>query len=399
MRAVKFLAVTTGRADYGVFRPLLVRMARDPGIDLKIAATGGHLRPDQGMTVDEIEKDGLEVAYRVDLCLSGDTEGDVCAGIASGLKQFSGVFETCRPDAVIVLGDRYELWSVAVPAVIHRIPIVHLYGGDVTLGATDEVVRHSVTKMAALHFVSIQEHARRVVQMGEEPRRVFVVGALGLDNVREMELLSAEALRESTGVDFSRPVALMTFHPATHDGYSVAAAQVREILEALAGTDMVTLVTMPNTDVGGNAVFGEIARFERELPGRFVLRRNLGQRRYLSAMQLAQIVVGNSSSGIIESPTFRVPVVNVGSRQEGRVRARNVIDCEPNCESVREAINQARSQAFRDSLADLSNPYGDGQSAERIIGHLRSMDNGEWPRLTQKRFVDGPDLVVALPRT
>ncbi len=391
------LLVTTGRADYGLLCPLIDALRDDGGFAVRLAVTGGHLAASRGETVRLIAEEGrAPLAGTVDLALQGDTADDICRAVATGLAGFSRLYERVRPAMIIVLGDRYELWAACIPAVIHRIPIAHIHGGETTFGAIDDAIRHSITKMAALHFASTASYARRLVQMGEDPRRVFVVGALGLDVIRTVDLLSPHELAVRTGVDFSRPVALMTFHPVTLDDYEAAGRQARAVLEALRRTDLHVLASMPNTDPAAERVRAEIERYCAMYPERFVLVANLGSQAYLSAMRYATLMVGNSSSGIIEAASFALPVVNVGDRQAGRIRPANVIDCPCDEKAVSAALAKARSPEFRRSLAGRTSPYGDGRAAQRIVEVLHQRVPWRQPDLLLKKgFYDLPMTGIA----
>lgn len=388
MKKDNIMVVTTGRADYGLLRPLIKRMLLSNHFDMRLIATGAHLSPLHGQTIQLIENDGLEVMAKVQMTMPGDTEGDICASISAGLSGFSELFDQTTPDLVVVLGDRYELWSICIPAVIHRIPIAHIHGGESTLGVIDDPVRHSITKMSTFHFASIDKYATRLIQMGERPERVHVVGAIGLDNLRDISLMSRKELSEYAGVDFSRTIALATYHPVTLDNYESAKSQVQEILNALLETDLTALVTMPNSDRSWNTIYREIHRYSQRYPDRFKLLKNLGQRAYLSAMKYASLMVGNSSSGIIESASFELPVVNIGDRQAGRVKPPNVIDCICSRESVHHAIDKALSPEFKRTLSQLENPYGDGNTSTRILKILESIDFADKSAFLKKGFYD-----------
>lgn len=398
-------AVTTSRADYGLLYPLLQKLHTDDTFLLEVVVTGSHLSPLHGNTVEIIERDGFTIAGKVEMTMQSDSEHAICQAVSLGLIGFSHLFrERAResligshdkvagkaPDLVILLGDRYELWAASIAATMHHVPIVHIHGGEVTYGAIDDQVRHAVTKMAALHFPSIELYAGRIVQMGEHPERVHAVGALGIDNIQSIEHMSVSELSQYAGVDFTRDVALMTFHPVTQDEAADAAAQVEEVLLALVETELFTLITMPNADAGGHGVYETILRFIGQYPERFKLVKNLGQRAYLSAMQYAKLMIGNSSSGIIESASFRLPVVNIGDRQAGRYKPANVIDCLCTREAILTAVKTALSQEFAAQIADLENPYGDGQTAQRILTILKQVDFTDKSTLLKKGFYDLP---------
>lgn len=392
------MLVTTSRADYGILSPLLTILREEPIFKVDLVVTGAHLDPLYGKTVREMKRDGFQIAETVPIRMKGDRESHICDAVSQGLRRFSKLFQKSVPDLVIVVGDRYELLSVSIAAVIHKVPIAHIHGGEMTLGATDDVIRHAMTKMASLHFPSMEPYARRIIQMGEHPERVHVVGALSLDTIRRMELMDRRTLSNLCRVDFEGEVALMTYHPVTQDDYDLASQQTQEIVGALAETDLSVLVTMPNADTGNRQVYQAIQKALQNKPEKFKLVKNLGQKAYLSAMCYARLMIGNSSSGLIESASFKIPVVNIGDRQEGRIRPLNVIDCDCSKESILNAIRRALSQEFRDSLSGLKNPYGEGDAAYRIIQVLKAVDLRDKSKLLKKGFYDFPWVSSSLPK-
>jgi UDP-hydrolysing UDP-N-acetyl-D-glucosamine 2-epimerase len=386
MRQSDIAVVTTGRADYGLLHPLIEELRETAGFNPVLIATGSHLSPLHGLTVRLIEQ---EVSHAVEMSPDEDTEAGICRAMARGLSGFSGIFGSRRPDLLMVLGDRYELWPACMAATVHRIPIAHLHGGESTRGAIDEAVRHSITKMAALHFPAAESYGRRIVQMGENPRRVHVVGALGIDNIARMELMNAGELSGHTGLDFERgEIALLTYHPVTLDDPGAAERQIRDILDTLLDTRLSVLMTMPNADAGGSSIYRVMESYAGARPDRFRIVKNLGQRGYLSAMRHARLMIGNSSSGIIESASFRLPVVNIGDRQGGRLKPANVIDCPCSREAMAAALARAGSEEFGRSLAGLENPYGDGNAARRIVRILGGVDLSDSADLLKKDFYD-----------
>lgn len=388
MDKLKTAVVTTSRADYGLLYPLIRKMSEDEAFHTGIIVMGSHLSTLHGHTADIVKEHSLCDYDEIRTYTGDDTESGICSSMASGLKGFSEFLSRKNPDLIIVLGDRYELWPVCMASVIHKVPVAHIHGGETTIGSTDEAVRHSVTKMASIHFPSIGQYAGRIIQMGEDPKRVFTVGALGIDNIKGIELMSQDELNAYTGIDFGNNVALMTYHPVTLDHYHSSSDQTREILNALLETGLVTLVTMPNADVGGLNIYNEIMNCVKEYPQKFKLIRNLGQAAYLSAMKYARLMIGNSSSGIIESASFKLPVVNVGDRQGGRFKPENVIDCICSKDEIVNSIKKALSAGFLQSISGLENPYGDGSTADRIIKILKTIDFCDRSRLIKKRFYD-----------
>jgi UDP-hydrolysing UDP-N-acetyl-D-glucosamine 2-epimerase len=393
MKRNKVMVVTTGRADYGLLYPLLKKLDKNNHFELQLIATGTHLSPLHGKTINLIEKDQLYITDKIEMTMKSDTENAICSSISIGLIGFSQLFDKVSPDLLLVLGDRYELWSVCMAAVIHKIPIAHIHGGEATFGLIDDPIRHSVTKMSAFHFASIDLYAKRIIQMGENPERVFVVGAIGLDNIENIPLMSLEELSEHSGVDFlDKKIALMTYHPVTLDNYNDGSLQIKEVLEAVLKSDYLAIMTMPNSDTSGNLIYEKLAIYSQKYPEKFKLVKNLGQKGYLSAMKHAEIMIGNSSSGIIESPSFKLPVVNIGDRQAGRYKPKNIIDCACKEISILEAINKASSDEFKQSIADLKSPYGDGHTSARIIEILESFEFDKISQFLKKGFYDLPDL-------
>lgn len=389
MQTINVMTVTTGRADFGLLLPLVRELGRVPHFNTQVAATGTHLSERHGMTVNLVEQtEGVILTDRVEMTPAADTEHDICTAVSKGLSGFSRVYQEHAPDLVVVLGDRYELWSVCIAAVLHRIPIAHLHGGEATFGIIDDPIRHSVTKMSALHFASLEAYARRIIQMGEDPQRVFTVGAIGLDNILHAEHMTLEELNAFTGVDFNQPVALMTYHPVTLDDYGSGEQQVKEILEAIQDSGVTVIMTMPNADTSGDTIFQQLQRYADQHPEQFRLVKNLGQKAYLTAMKYAAFMIGNSSSGIIEGASFHLPVVNIGDRQAGRVKPANVIDCPCEKQAITAAINTARSDAFRTGIEHLESPYGDGHTAERIAGILSTIDLSDKTPYLKKGFRD-----------
>ncbi len=393
--SLKLMVVTTSRADYGLLSPLLQRLGKDPHFEVLLVATGTHLSPLHGYTLKQIQEEWDGELTTVDMTMSNDSEQALCNAVSVGVQGFSRVLMDEKPDAVILLGDRYELFSIAPAAVIHKIPIIHIHGGEATFGAIDEAIRHAVTKMAAIHFPTIPAYARRIIQMGENPAHVFAVGALGVDNIHQIETYSVEAFSKLTGVQFvTEKVALMTYHPVTLEGYKEAAQQAKNLMDALLDTDLTVLVTMPNADTGGVQVYETIQGYLNHYPQKFRLMKSLGQKGYLSAMRYARLMVGNSSSGILESASFQLPVVNIGDRQAGRFAPENVIHCGYDTASIKAAIQDACSDAFRAAIAGLVNPYGDGKAAERIAETLKTIDFRDKTLLLKKGFFDMPAEVI-----
>ncbi len=367
----KICIVTGTRAEYGLFYPLLKRLENDDLFELQIIATGMHLSPEFGLTYKEIEEDGFIINEKVEMLLSSDTENGISKSIGIGIISFADVFERLDPDLLIVLGDRFETFAAVVTAFISRIPVAHLHGGELTEGAIDDALRHSITKMSYFHFTSTEEYRRRVVQLGEYPDRVFNVGALGIDNIKEISPISLEELEESLQFKFNKRIALVTFHPVTLENNS-SEKQFQELLEALETVqDLKVIFTLPNADANGRVIIKMIKEYEHNNSEWTVSFSSMGKENYLSAMKYADIVIGNSSSGIIEFPSFKKPTVNIGDRQKGRIRAESVIDCRPVKEEIASAIERALSDGFLRTCNKVENPYGDGGTSEIIVNILK----------------------------
>lgn len=379
--------VTVGRSDYGIYLPVLRRLQADASLRLGLYVTGMHLSPEFGRTVNTIEKDGFDILARIEMLLASDTPEAIAKSVGLGVIGFAQVFSRDRPDLLVVLGDRFEMFAAALAALPFRIPVAHIHGGEVTQGAIDEALRHSITKLSHLHFTSTEEYAQRVRQLGEESWRVHVSGAPSLDNLRHLPLLGRPELETALGFGLETPLLLVTFHPVTLQ-YEEAAQQGEELFAALEECGVQVVLTMPNADTGGRVLI----QMARELAGRnpkIRLVDNLGTARYFSLMRQASAMVGNSSSGIIEAPSFELPVVNIGIRQAGRVRGRNVIDVGGDRVSIQSGIRQALSPAFRAGLSGMRNPYQASREAafiiDEVLAHV-ALDE----RLLLKTFCDMP---------
>jgi UDP-hydrolysing UDP-N-acetyl-D-glucosamine 2-epimerase len=379
--------VTVARSDYGHLMPVLEQIRDADGLSLVLFVAAGHLSERLGSTVRAIEADGWFIAERVEMPSDADAPEEVAAAAGTGLAGFARAFARQRPDLVLVLGDRLEVLAAAAAALPLTIPVAHLHGGEVTEGALDEQARHAITKLSHLHFPAAEPYARRILQMGEEPWRVHCVGAPGLDRLPRLAVLSREELARRIGLPLRRPTMLVTFHPVTLE-YRDTAAHVEELSVALEGLDGDAIITCPGADSSHSTVIRRLEALAAARPGTRLVR-SLGEDVYCSLLREADVMVGNSSSGLIEAPSFGLPVVNIGARQRGRLRASNVIDVGPRREEIAAGIGQALRAEFRRSLVGLVNPYGDGRAAPRIVQVLRRVELGR--RLIQKRFVDlGP---------
>lgn len=376
--------VTGTRADYGLLRWVMEGIRQSPDLRLQVIATGMHLSPEFGLTYREIEKDGFAIDRKVEMLLSSDTPAGITKSMGLGLMGFGEAIEQLKPDLMLVLGDRFEIFAAAAAAMVARVPLAHLHGGETTEGAIDEAIRHSITKMSHLHFVAAEEYRRRVVQLGEAPERVFLVGGLGIDNLRRLELLDRAALEAALDFKLGPKNLLVTFHPVTLEE-STAGAQMAELLAALDALEDTHLIfTMPNADTDGRILIDMIEQFVAARPHARAYT-SLGQLRYLSCIRQVDGVVGNSSSGLAEVPSFHKGTVNIGDRQRGRLKAESVIDCSPERESIAGALRTLYSPEFQVQLATVRNPYGEGGASEKVVRVLQ-----EYPldTLLKKTFYD-----------
>jgi UDP-hydrolysing UDP-N-acetyl-D-glucosamine 2-epimerase len=362
--------VTVARSDYGYYLPVLRRM-QEVGLTPELVVAGMHLAPEFGLTVKDIEADGFRIADRVELLLSADTPSGVAKSIGVGVIGFAQAFARLEADILLLLGDRFEMFAAAVAALPRALPIAHIAGGESTEGAIDEAIRHSITKMSHLHFVSTAAYGERVIQMGEEPWRVVVTGAPTLDNLRTLQLYSASELATRTGYRLDPAPLLVTFHPATLE-FTRTLDQLRELLAALRNLGLPVVLTYPNADTMGREFIREIERFRDSTEGVHLVA-NLGTRGYFSLMKHAAAMVGNSSSGIIEAASFELPVVDIGDRQKGRVRGANVLHAPCERAAIEAAVRRAVAPEFRRALSGMENPYGTGHAAEKIVETLRTV--------------------------
>jgi GDP/UDP-N,N'-diacetylbacillosamine 2-epimerase (hydrolysing) len=352
--------------------------------ELQLIVTGTHLSPEFGMTVDAIEADGFKIDCKVEMLLSSHTAVGITKSMGLGMISFADALARLKPDLVLILGDRYEIFAAAASAMIAGVPIAHVHGGEVTQGAFDEAIRHSITKMSHLHFVAAEEYRRRVVQLGEQPKLVFNVGGLGVDNIKRLKLLDRDELEAALNFRLEKRNLLITFHPVTLEPDTLG-QQMDELLAALAALKDTGLVfTMPNADTNGRLIFDKINAFcaKHSKARAFV---SLGQLRYLSCIKHFDGVVGNSSSGLMEVPSFKKGTVNIGDRQAGRLRSESVIDCEPEHKSIGKAISQLYTPSFQATLQRVVNPYGNGGASEAILAILKKQS---FESLLKKPFFD-----------
>lgn len=378
--------VTGSRADYGLLYSILKSLRGDPDVTLQIAATGMHLAEVFGETFRVIEKDGFAIDGKVPTLLFGNNEVGTTKAIAAGISGFADLWDRLKPDLVLVLGDRFEIFAAATAASIARIPIAHIHGGETTEGAFDEALRHSITKMAHYHFTSTETYRKRVIQLGEAPERVFCVGAPGLDNISGKETIDRETFLKEVGLPSAGPYFLITYHPVTLE-VSVAPESVNAIFEACDSfPEYGLLFTKSNADTGGLKIGEWIDHYVAANRNRAVAHTSLGRESYLNAVHHAELVLGNSSSGIIEVPAFAKPTVNIGDRQKGRVMGGSVISVPATTEAIRKGIEKGLQKEFRAGLKDLENPYGLRGASEKIVRILKQVSVD--PEILKKKFYD-----------
>lgn len=365
------IAVFTGtRAEYGLLYWICKGLQQSPQATLQLYVGGTHLSTEFGNTVDQILQDGFDITERLEFLISSDTPSAIGKSMALALIAASDAFDRHQPDLLVLLGDRFECLAVAQAAMLNQIPIAHIHGGEITEGAIDDAVRHSITKMSHLHFTSTQEYARRVIQLGEDPSRVFNTGAPGLDSISRLNLLSREDLDSQLGGRASAPFFVVTYHPETLSK-TKATDSLGNLLEVLDSySDHNLVISYPNADTHGRALIAVLENYRRENPDRVMLVRSLGQLKYLSALKHCDAVIGNSSSGLIEAPAFGVPTLNIGIRQKGRIAGDTVIHCGDSVDDIRHAMIKATSADFREYCSDQSSPYGNGDASDKIVAML-----------------------------
>jgi GDP/UDP-N,N'-diacetylbacillosamine 2-epimerase (hydrolysing) len=382
---MRTICVVTGtRADYGLLQWIMEDIRKDPVLKLQVIATGTHLSLDFGLTYREIEKDGFSIDRKLDILTADDTSTGVTKAIGRGVISFADAFAELKPDVVVLLGDRFEILAAATAALIAGLPLAHLHGGEITEGAFDDAIRHAVTKMSHLHFVAAEPYRKRVIQLGEAPERVYLTGGLGVDTIRRMRLLDREALEAALDFKLGNKNLLVTFHPVTLEK-AATPLQMANLLKALDGLKETKLIfTMPNADPGSRELIRMIEDFTASrLHARAYS--SLGQLRYLSCIAHVDGIVGNSSSGLAEVPSFRKGTINIGDRQRGRLKADSVIDCAPDCASIEAALRTLYSPEFQVGLADVLNPYGEGGASQKVVDVLKHYDLS---RLAKKSFYD-----------
>ncbi|MBB1428729.1 UDP-N-acetylglucosamine 2-epimerase (hydrolyzing) [Shewanella sp. SG44-2] len=382
----KICVVTATRAEYGLLKCLLDDINNAADLELQLIVTGTHLAPEFGFTVEQIIADGMAITKKIEILLSSDSPIGVSKSMGLAQISFAEAFNELAPDIVLVLGDRYELISIVSAANIARIPVAHINGGEITEGAIDDVFRHAVTKLSQLHFTAIEEYAQRVIQMGEQPARVFNVGEVGLDNFKRMQFFTQSEFEDSIDCKLKRKNILITYHPETTKAIATSVVNFNLLLAELdALEDTLLIFTKANADVGGRAINTVIDSYVAGHSDKAIAFTSLGHRRYLSALHYIDAVVGNSSSGIVEAPTFKVASINIGDRQKGRIRASSVIDVAADANEIEQALKTIYHSDYLQMLAQVVNPYGQGESSQQVVKVLQTVD---LKQLATKSFYD-----------
>ena len=363
----KVCIVTGTRAEYGLLKPVIDKVYHSDLLELQLVVTGMHLSTEFGLTYKEIEEDGYPITSKVEMLLGSDTPVGITKSMGVAMIGFADCFDQNKPDIVVILGDRYEMLAAVSAAMIARIPIAHIHGGELTEGIIDEAIRHSITKMSHIHFTTVEEYRKRVIQLGESPSTVYNLGALGVENAKKVNLLPKEELENMIGFQFHFPTIMVTYHPVTLEK-TFAQKQFEEILDVIDRHKEISVIfTKANADTDGRIINEMIDEYVNLNKDRCRGYTSLGQKKYLSALQFCDAVVGNSSSGIIEVPSFKIPTVNIGDRQKGRARAESVIDCGNGGEQIDAALMKALSDEFRDKISGIKNPYEGEKTSEKIV--------------------------------
>ena len=382
----KVCIVTGTRAEYGLLKPVIDKIHKAQDLELQLVATGMHLSPEFGLTYKEIESDGYPVTEKVEMLLSSDTAVGITKSMAVALMGFGECFERLKPDIVVILGDRYEMLMVASAAMVAKIPVAHIHGGEITEGAMDDAIRHSISKMSQIHFAATEEYRRRIIQLGENPENVFHAGSLGVENIVNEKLLDKVAFEDSIGFGVDDNTIIVTYHPVTLENIP-SKVQFEKLLTVIENNPKLRVIfTKANSDTDGRIINQMIDEFVEIHKDRCVAFTSLGRIRYLSALQFCAAVVGNSSSGIIEAPSFHIPTVNIGNRQQGRISADSVINCGYEVEEIENALSKAFSKEFHALLLQMNNPYEKAGTSVLIVEKIKDMlINGQG---VKKHFYD-----------
>lgn len=386
---MKRVCVVTGtRAEYGLLKPLMKKINADEELELQLIVTGMHLSPEFGLTYKEILNDGFNISEKIEILMSSDTEIGIAKSMGLAMISFSEAFDRLKPDMLVILGDRYEIFSVASAAMVAKIPICHLNGGEATEGILDEAIRHSITKMSYIHCTSTEIYKKRVIQLGESPDRVFNVGSIGIESIKNLKLLSKKELEDDLNFKLDKKYILLTFHPVTLEKGKTE-FEFKQILDALEDIKEFKIIfTKANSDVGGRIINQMIDEYVEKNFNNAIAVISLGQLRYLSAMKHCNCVMGNSSSGIIEAPSFQIPTINIGDRQKGRVQSDSIINVKPIKQDILEAINVIESDEFIDKLRDVKNPYDNGETSEKVLEIIKKTVKDFNIEKLKKKFYD-----------
>jgi GDP/UDP-N,N'-diacetylbacillosamine 2-epimerase (hydrolysing) len=384
MSKKKICLVTGSRAEYGLLYWLIKELQADKDFELQLIVTGMHLSKEFGLTYRVIEKD-FKIDKKINMYLSSDTSIGILKSMSIAQTSFARAYGKLRPDIVILLGDRYEIFSAATAAMISKIPIGHIHGGELTLGSWDDCIRHCISKMAHLHFTATEEYKNRVIQLGEKPNKVFNVGGMGIENIKKLKLFSKKELEKSINFKFNKRNILITYHPVTLENNS-SKQQFQALLDAINELDNTNIIfTKSNSDLNGKIINQMIDKYTKKYSKKSAGFVSLGQTNYLSVLQYIDAVVGNSSSGLIEAPSFKIATINIGDRQKGRIKAESVIDCNPNKKSIKSSIKKIYSRDFQKSLNDVKNPYDNGMPSKKIVRVLKNLN---LENIIKKNFYD-----------
>src|SRR5690554_517739 len=379
----RICVLTATRAEYGLLKPLMEVINKSDKLTLQLLVTGAHLSPEFGLTYKVIEEDGFQINEKVEMLLSSDTATSIVKSMGVGMIAFADALKRLKPDAVVILGDRYEMLAAASAASVFKIPIIHLHGGEITEGAYDDAFRHAITKLSHLHFTATEEYRKRVIQLGENPECVYNVGAIGLDNILNLDLLSQEKLEKELGVKFKKYNYQVAFHPETLSNIP-SAVQFEILLKAIEKQeDSLFIFTKANADTDGRIINSMMDSFVKKNPEKAKAFTSLGSLRFLSVLKQSDAIIGNSSSGIIEAPSLNIATINIGDRQKGRTQATSVINCDVDILQISEAFIKIKHVDFKHKLKETKNPYGDGHTANRI---LEVLENTSWENMKTKRF-------------
>ena len=371
---MKICVATGTRAEYGLLKPLIDQINIEPDWQLQLLVTGAHLSPEFGLTYQQIEADGLRIDSKVEMLLSSDTAQGIVKSMGLGMIGYADAFKNLQPDLLIIIGDRYEMLSVVSAALIFKIPIAHLHGGEITEGAYDDAIRHAITKMSHLHFTSTASYRNRVIQMGERAEHVFNVGAIGLDNIANFKLLTKRELEKELGITFSKYNYKVTFHPATFE-HASSAQQFQELLNAIdMQQESFFIFTKANADTDGRLINQMIDQYVVKHPNKAVAFTSLGTLKFLSVLKVCNAIVGNSSSGIIEAPSLGIATINIGERQKGRIQAESVINCEGSANQINQAFERSKNEDFKRTVNLVVNPYGNGFVSPQIVKAIKKVN-------------------------